>query len=229
MVMQLTQVVPFGRSFDEYQKMFNLSKADLSQPILGVGDGPASFNAEATAKGSQVTSIDPIYAFRGSEIRQRFDAVIDDIIAQVKASPDDWVWSYHQSPDALRDNREQVMQRFLLDYELGKQNKRYLIGELPQLPFSDNQFDLALCSHLLFLYSEHFDEDFHHRAIHEMLRVCSEVRIFPVLTLMLERSPYLESVIHAFQAVGHEVGLMQVPYELQRGGNQMLVIRKSLD
>ncbi|MEO0374308.1 MAG: class I SAM-dependent methyltransferase [Cyanobacteria bacterium P01_A01_bin.17] len=226
MVMQLNNVVPFGRSFDEYQQIFDLSSNDLSQRILGVGDGPASFNAEATEQGFQVTSIDPIYTFNGAEIQQRFDAVVDDIIAQVKSSPDDWVWSYHRSPEHLRRNREQVMQLFRQDYESGKQAGRYLVGELPNLPFADDQFDLALCSHFLFLYSDHVDEAFHHRAIHEMLRVSPEVRIFPLLTLMLEPSPYLESIVQAFKASGHEVSLTQVAYELQKGGNQMLVIRR---
>ncbi len=226
MVMQLANVVPFGRSFDEYQQMFSLSSIDLSQTILGVGDGPASFNAEATTRGRQVTSIDPIYDFEGAEIQQRFDAVVDDIINQVKASPGDWVWSYHRSPDDLRQNREQVLQTFLKDYEPGKQAGRYLVGELPHLPFADNQFDLALCSHFLFLYSAHFDEAFHLKAIQEMLRVSPEVRIFPVLTLMLQQSPYLVPLMQTFKSSGHEVHLTQVSYELQKGGNQMLVIRR---
>ena len=49
--MQLDQVVPFGRSFDEYVRMFSLSEADLQCSILSVADGPASFNAEGTEKG----------------------------------------------------------------------------------------------------------------------------------------------------------------------------------
>jgi hypothetical protein len=228
MAMQLAQVVPFGRSLDEYQQMFSLTPTDLSQQILGVGDGPASFNAEATAQGYQITSIDPVYAFSGHEIQQRFDAVIDDIMAQIKASPDDWVWSYHPSPEALRHNRQQVMQRFLQDYDPGKRAGRYQVGALPQLPFRDHQFDLALCSHFLFLYSAHFDQTFHQQAIQEMLRVSQEVRIFPVLTLMRARSPYLDSIIETCRTLGYDVHLTQVPYELQKGGNQMLVIRQGL-
>jgi hypothetical protein len=227
MVMQLANVVPFGRSLAEYQQMFSLSAADLSQRTLGVGDGPASFNAEATAQGIQVTSIDPIYAFDGAEIQQRFDAVVDDIIAQVKTSPEDWVWSYHHSPEDLRQNREQALQKFLQDYDQGKQAGRYLVGELPHLPFSDHQFDLSLCSHFLFLYSDHVDEAFHHSAIREMLRVSREVRIFPVLTLMRQRSPYLDSVVQTCRTSGYEAHLTHVPYELQKGGNQMLVIRQN--
>jgi len=43
MVMRLEKVVPFGRSFDEYIKMFNLSESNFKMRILGIGDGPASF------------------------------------------------------------------------------------------------------------------------------------------------------------------------------------------
>ncbi len=72
MAMQLEKVVPLGRSLDEYIKMFALSEADFNQRILGVGDGPASFNAEATKLGFNITSIDPIYQFSGAEILARF-------------------------------------------------------------------------------------------------------------------------------------------------------------
>lgn len=82
MVMKLEKVVPFGRSLDEYKMMFGLSSKDLQQHILGVADGPASFNAEGTARGYKITSIDPIYQFSGEEIKQRFDAVVDNIINQ---------------------------------------------------------------------------------------------------------------------------------------------------
>ena len=37
MVMKLDKVVPFGRSLDEYIKMFDLSAEDLPKNILGAG------------------------------------------------------------------------------------------------------------------------------------------------------------------------------------------------
>jgi hypothetical protein len=61
--MKLSEVIPWGRSFDEYRLMFGLSERDLAGRILGCGDGPACFNAEATDKGYTVISCDPIYAF----------------------------------------------------------------------------------------------------------------------------------------------------------------------
>ncbi|XGV96827.1 MAG: SAM-dependent methyltransferase [Leptolyngbya sp. BL-A-14] len=224
MAMKLEKVVPFGRSLDEYIKMFNLTEADLGKRILGVGDGPASFNAEATKLGYTVTSIDPVYQLGVAEILSRFNAVVDDIIHQVKASPNDWVWTYHQSPDHLRKNRIQAMDTFLNDYEAGKREGRYLIDALPKLAFPDRAFDLALCSHFLFLYSEQLNEQFHLDSIREMLRVSQEVRIFPLLTLMRERSPHLDPVMETLTDQGYRLTIKTVPYELQKGGNEMLVI-----
>jgi hypothetical protein len=224
MAMKLEKVVPFGRSLDEYIKMFNLTDVDLKQRLLGVGDGPASFNAEATQLGYSVTSIDPIYQFSGVEILSRFHAVVDNIMDQIKASPDDWVWSYHHSPDDLRKNRVKAIHTFINDYETGKASGRYVIDALPHLTQLDQTYDLAVCSHFLFLYSEQFDYQFHLESIQAMLRVSREVRIFPILTLMRQRSPHLDPVMQTLAAQGHSLAIKKVPYELQKGGNEMLVI-----
>ena len=82
--MELTNVVPWGRSFEEYQGMFGLSEGDLSKRILGCGDGPASFNVEATDRGCQVTSCDPVYQFQADEIRHRIDDVYPEIMAKMR-------------------------------------------------------------------------------------------------------------------------------------------------
>ena len=226
MVMKLENVVPFGRSLDEYRHMFALSEADLDKAIVGVGDGPASFNAEMSALGRSVVSIDPLYVFSAAEIAARFDAVVDNIIDQVRATPADWVWSYHGSPEQLRQNRLSVLQHFVADYERGRLEHRYLAEALPQLGFADNSFDLALCSHLLFLYSEHLSYEFHREAVLEMLRVAAEVRIFPLLTLMLEVSPYIEALRRDLESSGYVTSIEPVDYEMQRGGNEMLRIQK---
>ncbi len=137
MAIHLRGVVPFGRSFDEYAKMFNLTQAELQQPILSVADGPASFNAEGTRLGHRIRSVDPLYCFSATQIKQRFDAVVDDIIHQVENSLDDWVWSYHRSPENLRKNRENAIELFCQDFEGGKTEGRYQVGGLPQLDCPD--------------------------------------------------------------------------------------------
>lgn len=227
MAMQLEKVVPFGRSLDEYRQMFALSQDDLARNIIGVGDGPASFNAEMHALGKHVVSVDPLFAFSADNIERQFYAVVDDIIEQIKATPDDWVWTYHRSPEHLCENRISVLTRFVADYEAGKKAGRYLIGELPHLDFSNDQFDLALCSHFLFLYSDHFSYEFHRAAILEMLRVAREVRMFPLMTLMLHPSPYVGPIMEELHALGLTAQIQTVQYELQRGGNRMLCVKRT--
>lgn len=56
----LDQVEPWGRSFDEYVRMFALTSEDFARPMLGCGDGPGGFNAEATRRGGRVVSCDPL-------------------------------------------------------------------------------------------------------------------------------------------------------------------------
>lgn len=65
MPFSVDRVILWGRTFDEYQAMFDLSAADLRRRILGCGDGPASFNAELNSLGGDVVSIDPLYSIRG--------------------------------------------------------------------------------------------------------------------------------------------------------------------
>ncbi|WKJ90071.1 SAM-dependent methyltransferase [Methylomonas montana] len=229
MTMKLENVVPFGRSLDEYRKMFALSQCELGLNILGVADGPASFNAELSALGGRVTSIDPIYAFQAPQIKAQFENVLGKIMAQVEATPDDWVWSYHGSADGLRANRIRVTDTFVEDFAMRRDSGCYIAGELPSLPFADRQFDLALCSHFLFLYSEHFSLEFHWASICEMLRIANEVRIFPLLTLMLEKSPYLATIWQRLAQQGYSVEIRRVEYQLQRGGNEMLVVSRMAD
>ncbi|RCJ26599.1 SAM-dependent methyltransferase [Nostoc sp. ATCC 43529] len=229
MVMVLDKVVPFGRSMDEYIKIFNLTKADLNKRIIGVGDGPASFNAEMARQGKNVVSIDPLYQFSGDQILQRFNEVVDNIINQVKATPNDWVWSYHKSPDDLRQNRVKVIQEFLADYDSGKKTNRYIFGELPNLAYDNQEFDIALCSHLLFLYSDQLDYDFHLNSVGEMLRIAQEIRIFPLIDLMLKPSPHLEKLIKYYTDQGYKINIEKVEYELQPGGNKMLKITKDVN
>ena len=85
-----------------------------------------------------------------------------------------------------------AMRDFLDDYVAGKAQGRYVDAELPDLPFSDSSFDLALCSHFLFLYTTQLGEAFHHSAIREMCRVAAEVRIFPLLALGATPSPIVD-------------------------------------
>jgi hypothetical protein len=80
----LDQVVPWGRSFEEYRRMFALSDADLQLRILGCADGPASFNAEATRFGTTVISTDPLYRLDTPTIRDRIAATYDQMLEEAQ-------------------------------------------------------------------------------------------------------------------------------------------------
>lgn len=222
----LDQVVPWGRSFDEYRHMFALTDDDLNRRILGCGDGPASFNAEATRRGHRVVSCDPIYRFEHSHIEERIAATYEQILAQTRMNAHEFVWGGSiRDVEELGQVRMAAMQAFLDDFDSGKRAGRYVDAELPALPFDEGSFDLALCSHLLFLYSAHLGERFHRAALHEMCRVASEIRIFPLLALGSQRSPFVDGCVADLKS-GYRVTLERVPYECQRGGNEMMRIRR---
>lgn len=223
--MDLSGIVPWGRGLDEYRAMFALSDADLRGRVLGCGDGPASFNAEATAAGARVVSVDPIYAHGAAEIEGRVRETFETVVAQTRQQAHRFVWDRFADADALGRARLEAMRRFLADYEAGKRAGRYVAGALPDLPFADAGFDLALCSHLLFLYSDHLSLDAHVAAAHELLRVAGEVRVFPLLTLSGEPSAHLAPVCEAVRRAGHTAETVRVGYEFQRGGDTMLRLR----
>jgi len=220
----LDKVVPWGRSFDEYTRMFSLTKNDLAGRIVACADGPASFNAEATRRGGRVVSCDPIYAFSTSEIQSRITATSHDIVEQTRQNQHEFVWTSIASPEELLSIRMQAMELFLADYDTGKAEGRYVPGELPSLPFEDRAFDLAVCSHFLFLYSQQLGEAFHHTAVKELCRIAKEVRIFPLLALGGVGSSYVAPIAKSVRQLGHTVAIERVPYEFQRGANKMMRI-----
>jgi hypothetical protein len=222
MPFELDRVVPWGRCFDEYERMFALTDAQLAGRILGCGDGPASFNSEATQRGIMVVSCDPIYAFSASEIEQRVRETSEIILSETRRNQADFLWTYFRSIEELGEVRLRAMHRFIDDFPRGKGEGRYREAALPRLPFADQEFDLALSSHFLFLYSAQFSLEFHVASIAEMCRVAGEARIFPLLQMGGTRSPHLDSVVETLTDRGLRVDFIEVPYEFQRGGNRML-------
>ena len=216
--------VPWGRSFEEYVRMFSLSEMDLRGKTLGCADGPAGFNARMKELGYQAISCDPLYQFSASQIRKRIDETYDNIIAQTYSNIERFNWSTITSVEDLGRVRRAAMDSFLADYDDGKADGRYVSAELPDLPFRNGTFDLAICSHFLFLYSPILSLNLHQQAIEAMCAVAEEVRIFPLLTFNSDPSPYVEPVMTALRSAGRIASIERVTYEFQKGGNEMLRI-----
>jgi len=221
----LDSVVPWGRSFEEYERMFALSAADLRQRIVGCADGPAAFNAVATRRGAEVVSVDPVYRWSAREIASRIAVTRETVLEQVRSNASNFRWERIPSVEALGDERRTAMDLFLADYESGRARGRYVDAALPDLPFSDESFDLALCSHFLFLYSDLHDLAFHESALIELCRLAPEVRVFPLLGLSGEPSPFVDPVTMFCRDRGWSVSFERVPYEFQRGAHTMMRIR----
>lgn len=205
--------------------MFALDDADAGGRILGCGDGPAAFNAEATRKGWRVVSCDPLYQFGVEDIRARIAETCDEVLEQTSQNQHEFVWETIASVEELGRIRMAAMHEFLADYPRGTVEERYVPAELPSLPFGDREFDLCLCSHFLFLYSGQLDESFHRESMLELCRVAREVRVFPLIALGGAPSQFVDDVSRTLREAGCDVSIEQVPYEFQRGGSQMMRVR----
>lgn len=216
--------VPWGRNLDEYIAMFGLTDGDLTKRILDCGGGPASFNAEMTAQGRKVVSCDPIYQFTREQIEARIAEVYPVILREMELNHHTFVWDTLKSPEHVGETRMAAMRTFLADFDAGKAEGRYVNESLPTLPFADGAFELALSSHLLFLYSAALSLDFHLAAIREMLRAAKEVRIYPLTQMGGGLSPHVEPVIAALTAEGYQVEKVPTTYEFQKGAREVLRI-----
>jgi hypothetical protein len=227
MGLKLETVIPWGRSLAEYIRMFALTPDEMNLRILDCAGGPASFNTEMTHQGYKVISYDPIYQFSVDEIAQRIQDTYQMLIEGVQANQENYIWQDINSPEELGQVRMSAMQQFLDDLPVGILQGRYINGELPRLPFDDQSFDLALCSHFLFTYSDLLSQGFHLDSIQDLCRVAREVRIFPLLNISGETSSLLTPVMEELTQIGYNLELKSVSYEFQKGGNQLLRVWRS--
>ncbi|BCZ46538.1 SAM-dependent methyltransferase [Clostridium gelidum] len=223
MAFELSKVVPWGRTLEEYKTMFTLSTEDLKKSIASFGDGPASFNAEMTKLKNNVISFDPIYQFTKQQLINRIEETKDIVMKQTKENKDNFIWTNIKDLDELEKIRMGAMSNFIKDFEEGKEEKRYIPHELPnKTNFSDNHFDIGLSSHFLLLYPK-LGLDFHIKSIDEMLRICKEVRIFPIIDLDAKESSVLQPIIDYYNK-NYDVKIEKTDYEFQKDGDKVLVI-----
>lgn len=225
MAYRLRNLVPWGRNYDEYTKMFGLSEDELHAKIAGFADGPASFNAEHCHQGGRVVSFDPIYRYSVDKVklclqeakRLMFEHIckntcLDESTAAINI-------------DELEKHHTGATQTFLDDYEKGKAEGRYIDHEMPfRIPFPDNSFDLGLSSHFLMLYPK-LGINFHIQAMEEMLRLCHEIRLFPTVDTTGKHTGLTDKLIGHF-CDDYKVTLQKTACHYMNGANEMLVICK---
>ncbi len=220
MALQLDDFLITGRTFEEYSAFFDLDIEELEHKrVLDCPSGVSSFVATANRQGIAAEGCDMIYRFARADIVHQGELSIDKIYA-------DTTWmqghnlAFYGSIEGHRSFREQALAGFKGDHNL----QRYRYETLPSLSYADDSFDLLLSSHLLFVYDDRLDLDFHIKTITEMLRVAREVRIFPLIDFMNSRrdetenlSPFVKAVMAHFNAE-----IIAVDFEFQPGGNAMM-------
>lgn len=211
----------WGHSLREYQQMFDLSPHDLDKKTLDCASGFASFNAEMHASGKHAVSCDKAYNLPVEQLRLHVEQGLENMLTKVNHHQDQFLWQHHLNLEIFMNNSRQTLNKFMKDFPMGKREGRYEAASLPDLPFADNEFNLALCAY--FLFSSHENNlDFHTASIMEMCRVAKEARIFPLLDSSGEPSAIVAPVILMLQQHNYGIEIKQVAYEFQRGGNAML-------
>jgi ubiquinone/menaquinone biosynthesis C-methylase UbiE len=219
------KVPPWGRSASEYEAFLALADAPSSARILDCGGGPASFTAEWSRQGRFVVAADPVYRQSGDEIAADFEPTAARMLEGTRKARDRFIWDHYKSPEDVVETRRHTLKRFLADFQHPRRASRYVAARLPKLPFPNDSFDLVLCSHLLFLYSEELGLDLHITSLREMLRVGREVRVFPLLDMEGRRSAHLGACMRELEAVAR-VELVPVPFEFRRGDSSMFRLTK---
>jgi hypothetical protein len=229
-----TKVLFFGRTLAEYEQMFNFVASDwIGRNVLDCPGGPASFTAETNALGINTIACDPLYSEDIETLKQRIELEIPECLErQAKVQ-------HLFDPDKKPSYPQQKMQafhRFLDDLSSPTASGHYVSGALPNLPFANDSFDVALSGNFLFLYSDYkeggmlfdspFTYEFHLASILEFLRVSREIRIYPIKGPHKESVSFLPALISQLQARDHDAHIVPVPYRDVVAAHDMLVVKR---
>lgn len=219
------EIIVSSRPYDEYMAMFGLTEAEvLAGPVLDCPGGAGPFGAAVRAGGGDAVSADPAYALPRAEIVEQVRAGLEHGIRYLDENRESYVWTFFASLDDLRRRRGAALEAFARDFH--GPDDRYVPAALPDLPFADGAFRLALSAYLLFAYPDHIDEAAHEACLRELLRVSrEEVRVFPLIDTAYVRYPGLDDLRRRLAATGGDSEVRRVDYEFQRGGDEVLILR----
>ncbi|MCK9150513.1 class I SAM-dependent methyltransferase [Methanobacterium alcaliphilum] len=216
-----------GRGFEEYLQMFNLRLNYLREcKILDCNAGASSFAAHMTQQGFDVVAADILYSKHPEEMKKVSENDFRTLMDAHHGLQDKVDWGFFEDHEQMAQYRIKTYKDFSKDYEKNK-DTNYVEAKLPMLPFHDNTFHLVLSSHLLFLYDDRLDYDFHLESIKEMIRVSSqEVRIYPLVQLRnSKKSEYVEQIINDLSP-DFSLEVHKVDYKFRPGADEMLCISK---
>lgn len=211
-----------SRSAAEYRAMFDLAEL-ATDSILDCCAGGAGFTSET---GGAAVALDPVYAQGQAKLAETVRTGQQGASAISYANAEHFDWSWYGNRERREEMRADAAKRFLAD--LADRPGHYIAGDAHHLPFADNSFDLVLCSHLLFTWSDVLDRDWHRDAIIELARIAAQVRIFPLVVQGTgDPIAWLPDLYDELRDLGLVAEERQVAYEFQTGADQMLVVSRS--
>jgi hypothetical protein len=179
------------------------------------------------ARGGHVVSVDPAYA-APDQVVAKARADVDLVAAWHRANPARFDWSYLGSPEQVEDTWRAAIAGFAADF--APDGARYVAAALPDLPFPDRHFALAVSGFLLFVYPEVLDLDGHRDALLELVRVTrGDVRVYPLHDTTGTPYPALPALRAALRArgVGTELRATGTSWSSRPGSDRMLICRRA--
>ncbi|GAA4020119.1 hypothetical protein GCM10022247_50020 [Allokutzneria multivorans] len=215
-----------SRTFANYLSQFAVTEDDLlAGPVLDCPGGAADFASELRARGGRAVSVDPSYNLSVEDLTATIDAGLTQVIEWARTQPgrftfdEDGVWEH--SP-VWQDSAKRFLADFARDRAEG--TGHYRAALLPELPFEDDSFALALSGFLLFTYADQFDHAFHLAALRELLRVAPEVRLHPLTDSSGVPYPRLAELLETLAAEGVRSRVLTVEGTSDPNENQALVL-----
>lgn len=226
MALELENVVITGRTFEEYSSFFDLKIEDLKgKKVLDCPSGASSFVSTLKQNDIDVIGVDLLYEFDIKSIETQGYKTIEKIY-QDSSWMDVYKMDFYKTKKNHRVHRETALKTFVQDYK----SENYVFAKLPNLPFKNKEFDIALSSHLLFVYDNILDYDFHKNSILELLRVSKEVRIFPLVDFKNSKvneeknfSPFVYEILDELSK-DFKCQIVKVDFEFQPRANYYLSI-----
>jgi hypothetical protein len=222
----IDDVAFIGRTVREYERMFDLDLAAWEgESVLDCPGGACAFVTEANARGIDATAADLLYDTPPTDLRERCENDIEVAIDGFDGVEDQFVWEFYDDVADVRDHWTEAYQRFIGDYRDHHDTGRYISARLPDLPHDDDAFSLVLSAHLLFLYMDDLNHEFHEESLLELARVASdEVRVYPLARFDGKRYPRLDDLRETLADAGYATETRRVPFPFQREDPEMMVI-----
>ncbi|MCP4482279.1 MAG: SAM-dependent methyltransferase [bacterium] len=215
-----------GRTFTEYCEIFKLSKNLLNNnSFLDCPSGASSFTAESNKNNIVATACDCEYSKPFFEIEKKCQNEFKKIKPALSNAEKIFDWTFYQNIENVLTYRKKAYQGYLLDYN--KYPDRYIKGILPHLNFQNEQFDIVLSGHFLFLYADRLSLPFHLMTILELLRVAKkEIRIYPLIGLDGKKYKDINKLLNKIKILGFFPLIKKTNFQFLKNSNELLIIKK---